>query len=140
MSWSKRQSPSVTMSRPATSCSRNYPDSASTYCSRNRDVTIASRNDRVPRFSVYQLGRGSEPVIVVGSMIPAVAFNRSESPRTDRTFERYTAVLFESTRGRRLMALGFGRWHADNWVNGQARIGSLAVVLASPGFARWRRL
>ena len=26
-----------------------------------RLITIASRNDRVPRFSVYQLGRGSEP-------------------------------------------------------------------------------
>src|SRR6188508_876042 len=79
MSWSNRQSPSVTMSSPATSCSRRYTDSASTYCSRNRDVTIASRNDRVPRFSVYQLGRGSEPVIVVGSVIPAVAFNMCES-------------------------------------------------------------
>jgi hypothetical protein len=89
MSWSNRQSPSVTMSSPATSCSRRYTDNASTYCSRNRDVTIASRNDRVPRFSVYQLGRGSEPVIVVGSVIPAVAFNMSESPRRDTTFERY---------------------------------------------------
>ena len=37
--------------------------------------TIASRNDRVPRFSVYQLGRGSEPVIVVGSTVPADAFS-----------------------------------------------------------------
>jgi hypothetical protein len=27
----------------------------------------------VPRFSVYQLGRGSEPVIVVGSMMSLVA-------------------------------------------------------------------
>jgi hypothetical protein len=27
----------------------------------------------VPRFSVYQLGRGSEPVIVVGSVISLVA-------------------------------------------------------------------
>ena len=27
----------------------------------------------MPRFSVYQLGRGSEPVIVVGSTVPAVA-------------------------------------------------------------------
>src|SRR5215208_6614756 len=75
MSWSNRQSPSVTMSRPATSCSRRYTDSASTYCSRNREITIASRNDRFPRFSVYQLGRGSEPVIVVGSILPAVAFS-----------------------------------------------------------------
>ncbi len=80
MSWSNRQSPSVTMSSPATSCSRRYADSASTYCSRNRDVTIASRNDRVPRFSVYQLGRGNDPVIVVGSIFPAVAFNIGVSP------------------------------------------------------------
>src|SRR6188474_2074978 len=78
MSWLNRQSPSVTMSSPATPCSRRYNDSASTYCSRKREITIASRNDRVPRFSVYQLGRGSEPVIVVGSMIPAVAFNMTE--------------------------------------------------------------
>src|SRR6187549_3760665 len=78
MSWSNRQSPSVTMSSPATSCSRRYTDNASTYCSRNRDVTIASRNDRVPRFSVYQLGRGNDPVIVVGSIFPAVAFNMTE--------------------------------------------------------------
>src|SRR5438874_7569316 len=63
------------MSSPATSCSRRYTDKASTYCSRNRLITIASRNDLMPRFSVYQLGRGSEPVIVVGSTVPAVAFN-----------------------------------------------------------------
>src|SRR4026207_1376508 len=87
MSWSNRQSPSVTMSSPATSCSRRYTDSASTYCSRNRDVTIASRNDRVPRFSVYQLGRGSEPVIVVGSVIPAVAFNMYRFPQSGKVEE-----------------------------------------------------
>src|SRR4029453_3137830 len=62
------------MSRPATSWSRRYTDSASTYCSRKRDVTIASRKDRVPRFSVYQLGLGSDPVMVVGRSVPAVAF------------------------------------------------------------------
>src|SRR6478672_12723292 len=47
--------------------------SASSYCSRNRRDTIASRKCRVPRFSVYQLGRGSEPVIVVGRMMSLVA-------------------------------------------------------------------
>jgi hypothetical protein len=36
-------------------------------------MTIASRNDFVPKFSVYQLGRGSEPVTVVGKVIPDVA-------------------------------------------------------------------
>src|SRR5688572_8689329 len=75
MSWLNRQSPSVTMSSPATSCSRRYADSASTYCSRNREITIASRNDRFPRFSVYQLGRGSEPVIVVGMTTSLVALS-----------------------------------------------------------------
>src|SRR5215204_277035 len=50
-------------------------DSASTYCSRKRERTIASRNDLIPRFSVYQLGRGSEPVIVVGRIFPAEAFS-----------------------------------------------------------------
>src|SRR6188472_2569335 len=80
MSWSNRQSPSVTMSSPATSCSRRYTDNASTYCSRKREVTIASRNDRVPRFSVYQLGRGSDPVMVVGSSLSAVAFSMRIPP------------------------------------------------------------
>src|SRR5712671_6719303 len=61
------------MSSPATSCSRRYTDSASTYCSRKRLMTMASRNDLMPRFSVYQLGRGSDPVIVVGRIVPAVA-------------------------------------------------------------------
>ena len=37
--------------------------------------TIASRNERVPRFSVYQDGRGSEPMIVVGSSSPSVALS-----------------------------------------------------------------
>jgi hypothetical protein len=37
---------------------------------------------RVPRFSVYQLGRGSEPVIVVGnimSLVPRYIFNASRN-------------------------------------------------------------
>src|SRR5882762_4744704 len=63
------------MSSPAVSCSRRYTDNASTYCSRKRLMTIASRNDLSPRFSVYQLGRGNDPVTVVGSSWPAVAFN-----------------------------------------------------------------
>src|SRR6266496_4252190 len=36
---------------------------------------MASRNERLPRFSVYQLGRGDEPTTVVGSNFPAVAFS-----------------------------------------------------------------
>jgi hypothetical protein len=38
-------------------------------------VTIASRNERLPRFSVYQLGRGRDPVIVVAKIVSAVALN-----------------------------------------------------------------
>jgi hypothetical protein len=67
-------------------------------------VTIASRNERVPRFSVYQLGRGSEPVIVVGSMMPAVVFNmfrvlqcpgpsgRCPRPETDIIYHRFNTA------------------------------------------------
>src|SRR5262245_60807850 len=44
-------------------------------------MTIASRNDFVPRFSVYQLGRRSEPVIVVGRVIPDVAVYMTPSRR-----------------------------------------------------------
>src|SRR6186713_2172980 len=94
MSASNRQSPSVTMSSPATSCSCRYTDRASTYCSRNRDSTIASRNERVPRFSVYQLGRGSEPVMVVGMIFPAVAFSIGFLFR-NRTWGRLQAAHHE---------------------------------------------
>ena len=50
------------------------------YCSLNLEFTMASRNDRVPRSSVCQLGRGSEPMMVVGSVFPALAFNMIGSP------------------------------------------------------------
>src|SRR4029453_4077648 len=110
MSWANRQSPSVTMSSPATSCSRRYTDRASTYCSRNRDVTIASSNERVPKFSVYQLGRGSEPVIVVGSMIPAVAFNMCDSPEEIEPSNVITPHYSSQRDGFGLLALGFGLW------------------------------
>jgi hypothetical protein len=33
---------------------------------------MAARNDREPRFSVYQLGLGRDPVIVVGNILFAV--------------------------------------------------------------------
>src|SRR5882757_9412655 len=67
------------MSRPASSWSRRKQVRASSYCSRKRRDTIASRKCRVPRFSVYQLGRGSEPVIVVGRMMSLVARYMSPS-------------------------------------------------------------
>src|SRR5207249_3139249 len=81
------------MSSPATSCSRRYTDSASTYCSRKRLITIASRNALIPRFSVYQLGRGSDPVIVVGNTVPAVAFNIG---RVSSSFEKQPQILPEN--------------------------------------------
>src|SRR6187402_3592361 len=99
MSWSNRQSPSVTMSSPATSCSRRYTDNASTYCSRNRDVTIALRNERVPRFSVYQLGRGNDPVIVVGRVIPAVALSIVVSPCGFALDQRWKGILSRPIAG-----------------------------------------
>jgi hypothetical protein len=38
-------------------------------------LTIASRNELLPRVSVYQLGRGREPMIVVGRILSAEALN-----------------------------------------------------------------
>src|ERR1051326_6938321 len=96
------------MSSPATSCSRRYTDSASTYCSRKRLSTIASRNDLIPRFSVYQLGRGSDPVIVVGNPLPAVAFSIDEhstlslsQAETNDDVTRKCTVSMNRTRLRR---------------------------------------
>src|SRR5947207_5887134 len=85
------------MSSPATSCSRKYTDNASTYCSRNRLITIASRNALIPKFSVYQLGRGSDPVIVVGNILPAVAFSIVEVSNNARSRRaRQQQILSES--------------------------------------------
>ena len=72
---------------------RPYVDNLFYITDRKRRDTIASRKCRVPRFSVYQLGRGSEPVIVVGRMIslvaryiavflPVVSCSRSQDKRT----------------------------------------------------------
>ena len=61
------------MSSPATDCSVRYTAKASSYCSRNRLSTIAAKKLFSPMFSVYQLGLGSEPVIVVGNTLSAVA-------------------------------------------------------------------
>src|SRR5258708_29169834 len=36
---------------------------------------MASRKERVPRFSVYQEGRGSEPMMVAGRILFFVAFS-----------------------------------------------------------------
>src|SRR5438128_9362542 len=90
------------MSSPATSCSRRYTDNASTYCSRKREITIASRNDLMLRFSVYQLGRGSDPVIVVGRTLPAVAFI-IVSPEGKRNQRSYHHQLRRGTASRPMM-------------------------------------
>ena len=58
-------------------------------------MTIASRNDFSCRFSVYQLGRGSEPVIVVGITSPAVAFNMIQSLSTRRSAAHWTKWMRE---------------------------------------------
>src|SRR5262245_27058284 len=46
---------------------------ASVYCSRNRASAIASRNGRLSSVAVYQAGRGSDPVMVAGSVSAFVA-------------------------------------------------------------------
>src|SRR3954453_11562870 len=61
------------MSSPATSCARRNTDTASSYCSRKRELTMASRKLWVPRAAVYQEGRGSEPMMEVGSTTSAEA-------------------------------------------------------------------
>src|SRR4051812_48600188 len=77
-SESKRASPSVTISRPARSWSRMNVPTASVYCSRKRASAMASRNARWPMFSVYHAGRGSDPVIVVGSVRESVVLIMSD--------------------------------------------------------------
>src|SRR5882672_661752 len=99
MSCVKRASPSVTMSRPAIICSFKYTDSASSYCLRNRVSTIACRNDLSPRFSVYQLGRGREPVMVVGNSWFAVT----------RSIVG-TCLVFGSAQGRHLSESRIQYW------------------------------
>src|SRR6476619_3310355 len=61
------------MSRPAISCARRKHETASSYCSRYRELTMASRKLREPSTAVYQFGRGSEPMIEVGRATPADA-------------------------------------------------------------------
>src|SRR5690349_19583816 len=51
---------------------------ASVYCSRKRASAMASRKARWPMFSVYHDGLGSDPVIVVGSVILSVGFTTQE--------------------------------------------------------------
>src|SRR3984893_10158884 len=60
---------------PATSCARRNELTASSYCSRKRELTIASRKLNRPSATVYQWGRGSDPIIEVGSTILADPLN-----------------------------------------------------------------
>src|SRR5215470_2565879 len=68
------------MSSPATSCARRCVETASSYCSRQRALTIASRKLRRPSCAVCQAGRGSEPMIEVGSTMLADALYTALSP------------------------------------------------------------
>src|SRR6476469_6522001 len=52
---------------------------------------------RVPRFSVYQLGRGSEPVIVVGSMmslVPRYIVDISWNAERDFSFSQAGGIAY----------------------------------------------
>src|SRR5216684_6159674 len=71
------------MSSPATSCARRCVDTASSYCSRQRALTIASRKLRLPSCTVCQAGRGKEPMIDVGSRTPAEALYIASLPLAD---------------------------------------------------------
>src|SRR5262249_28089988 len=72
---SKRESPSVTMSSPAVSCSFTMQETASMYCSRKRESPRASLKARPWSTSVNHEGRGQEPVTVVGSVSSRVALS-----------------------------------------------------------------
>src|SRR5258708_35770904 len=61
------------MSRQTISWACRKHETASSYCSRYRELTMASRKLREPSTAVYQFGRGSEPMIEVGRAIPADA-------------------------------------------------------------------
>src|SRR5665213_2597663 len=68
------------MSRPAVSWARRKDETASSYCSRYLALTIASRKLFEPSEAVYQAGRGSEPMIEVGMILPSVALNMDPLP------------------------------------------------------------
>jgi hypothetical protein len=61
---------------------------------------------------VYQLGRGNDPVIVVGSIFPAVAFNISASPSlrcgSEQPSNSTMAAITRSTNP--LLIFDFGFW------------------------------
>src|SRR5919197_3846757 len=63
------------MSSPQRSWSETTIACASANCSRNQGFIIAVSSGRPQRFSVYQRGRGHEPVTVAGSSRSFVAVN-----------------------------------------------------------------
>src|SRR5262245_57101239 len=91
---------------PATSCARRNALTASSYCSRNRELTIAARKLRRPSAAVYQCGRGSDPMIEVGRTTLAEPLNIVWTSR----LENFDAACFAAclsgapTCERRLLA------------------------------------
>src|SRR3954453_21785649 len=69
------------MSRPACSWSARTDATASVSCSRWSTSAIASENAARLRFSVYQVGRGHDPVTVVGRSRSFVAVSIASSFR-----------------------------------------------------------
>src|SRR5579862_1793210 len=71
------------MSSPARSWSERTTATASKNCSRNAEVRSASLN-RCPRvLPVYQVGRGQDPVTVVGRSLSLVAVYIAAPPATE---------------------------------------------------------
>src|SRR5215469_18229639 len=68
------------MSSPAASCALMIAATASRYCSRNSESPSAALNDRPPRLASYHKGRGYDPVMAVGSIMPRVVFNIEAKP------------------------------------------------------------
>src|SRR5579872_6375656 len=74
---------------------------------------MASRNMRVPRFSVYQLGRGSEPVMVVGSRMSLVPrYIVSASPNYCAISRHFDVILTVSKQQKTIAATVQTRRHA----------------------------
>src|SRR5579862_8615104 len=92
------------MSSPATSCARRWVETASSYCSRQRTLTIVSRKLFEPICAVCHAGRGSEPMIEVGRTLSAVALYMMGPPCLDGSWlgalilRRYAMATF--SRGR----------------------------------------
>src|SRR6516165_6212829 len=104
------------MSSPATSWARRCVETASSYCSRQRELTIASRKLRRPSCAVCQAGRGSEPMIEVGSTMPADALYMALSPRK---------LCCD------LSPYRDPRWSSRDWDQGSHLIGSVGAFVRS---------